>query len=49
MYARMPTIFAKGNPENDGEVRPVEELGAGDKSSIKGIEQLVEEGGSAAY
>ena len=51
MYARMPTIFAKQKDE-DGESNSIMALNDGtaySQSPIQGIEQLVEEGGSAAY
>ena len=60
MYARMPTIFAK-NKDEDGESNSIvgidlnpegtvpNDVSNVAQSPIHGIEQLVEEGGSAAY
>ena len=60
IYARMPTIFAK-NKDEDGESNSIvgidlnpegtvpNEISNVAQSPIHGIEQLVEEGGSAAY
>ena len=55
-FARMPTIFAKNKGE-DGETNSIVHFDLNDtahasikaQSPIHGIEQLVEEGGSAAY
>ena len=44
-YARMPTIFATVNADDDNLETSLEDSG----SPIKGIRELVEEGGSAAY
>ena len=41
----MPTIFATGNADDDNLETSLEDSG----SPIKGIRELVEEGGSAAY